>query len=360
MFHALSAFALLRRGRATTRLALFFLFVLTTAFSVNYASLLPQTCALEPSNNVSAGADDLTRESALGENTDSLNNSDEIESVRIVRRDGALSSLETSIVTFKGKYQASDDAVRDVTVDLIGAIHIAEDEYYQKLNEIFKNYDAVVFELVTDSDGDLGAIIQESREKKKKEQSLNPLNLISYFQESAGQFLRLSYQIDGIDYLAPNLRRGDCTPLEFIGWLFTNGDVADFLAETFARSFLESVPGSTEGAVVSILCSKDKRLATKRLFALELADSSLGDVKNEYRALGKNNDDSSEPRENAIIHLRNKKALAVVRQELDAGRSRVALFFGAAHLPDLGLRLESDFGLTRQPDVQWLKAWNLD
>ncbi len=35
-------------------------------------------------------------------------------------------------------------------VDLIGAVHIAHREYFQLLNKKFRNYDAVLYELVAD------------------------------------------------------------------------------------------------------------------------------------------------------------------------------------------------------------------
>ena len=35
-----------------------------------------------------------------------------------------------------------------VTVDLIGAIHIADKAYYDKLNKLFTSYDSLLFEMV--------------------------------------------------------------------------------------------------------------------------------------------------------------------------------------------------------------------
>ena len=36
----------------------------------------------------------------------------------------------------------------DVQVDLVGAVHVGEKSYYAALNECFKKYDAVLYELV--------------------------------------------------------------------------------------------------------------------------------------------------------------------------------------------------------------------
>ena len=200
---------------------------------------------------------------------------------------------------------------------------------------------------------------QSSEKKKEEKRNWNPLNIISYLQEDSAKFLKLTHQMDGIDYLAENLKRGDSGALEFLRWTIQNGDVVEFILDAVAQSFLPTTPGSEEGMGIALLCAKDSRLVARRLFAIELADSSITDLEKEVRAL-KKNDSGKKQRESAIIHLRNKKAIAVVQKELDAGRERVALFFGAAHLPDLGDHLEKDFGLKLQPETRWFRAWNLE
>lgn len=359
MLHISSHSTLYRRGYAVTQRALSLFFVLAAAFFMNNASIFSQTSVLTPQKTVSTNADDFNQNADNASKNDSPKNNDALEFVRITRRDGALSRLETSVVGYKGRYQATDGAVRDVTVDLISAIHIAEIGYYEEINALFKDYETVVFELVSDSNVDVAAALRQAREERKNKRNLNPLNFISYFQEDVGKYLKLAYQIDGIDYSAPNLRHGDCSMVELIVWTLSNGDVLNFLLEIFASSFLDGSPGVGEGAVVATVCANDKRLALKRLFALQLGDSSLADANNGYRALEKGAG-ASKSHESALIHLRNKKALSVLRQELDGGRDHVAIFFGAAHLPDLGARLEAEFGLTRQDEPRWLKAWDLE
>jgi len=59
-----------------------------------------------------------------------------------------------------------------------------------------------------------------------------------------------------------------------------------------------------------------------------------------------------------IITERNKKALQVLARELRAGKSQVAIFFGAGHLPDMEARLLRDFKMHRASE-QWLRAWML-
>jgi len=53
-------------------------------------------------------------------------------------------ALETSIT----RYELKNEAGEAVTVDLIGAVHIGEKEYYEALNERFEQYDSMLYELV--------------------------------------------------------------------------------------------------------------------------------------------------------------------------------------------------------------------
>jgi len=59
-----------------------------------------------------------------------------------------------------------------------------------------------------------------------------------------------------------------------------------------------------------------------------------------------------------LITDRNAAALDVLRARIEAGDTRLAIFYGAAHMDDFDERLRQDFGL--QPrDAVWLEAWDL-
>lgn len=355
-----------QRGPSTARLALSLLFVCLITAVAHNSFLFPQINAQELQNNGSVTSSEEAQNSdyVVEEKTN------DFEPVRLQRRGELPVALETAIVRYTGEYQGADGSVRQVNVDLIGAIHMAEQPYYDEINKLFTQYNTVVFELVTDSDADVALLVQQSRNKDKKKDSisLNPLNFVSILQEGAARLFRLSYQIDGVDYAAPNLRRGDCSSAELIVETIKSGDFLDLF---LTAAISELAPANAEGelaSIVAILCAKDRRLVGKRFFAKELADTTLDDFRGAALAVEDESKESDASKneallachENAIIHFRNKKALAVLRQELDAGRTNVALFFGAAHLPDLGYRLETDFGLQRDPELRWLKAWSLE
>jgi len=65
------------------------------------------------------------------------------------------------------------------------------------------------------------------------------------------------------------------------------------------------------------------------------------------------------PEGSTLLTERNKKALEVLKQDIDDGQRRLAIFYGAGHMPDMAERLENEFSLKRQGDEQWLTAWNM-
>ena len=50
--------------------------------------------------------------------------------------------------------------------------------------------------------------------------------------------------------------------------------------------------------------------------------------------------------------------MKVFQREIAGGRKKIAIFYGAAHMPDFAERLQGEFGLMRS-DTRWLTAWDL-
>ena len=64
------------------------------------------------------------------------------------------------------------------------------------------------------------------------------------------------------------------------------------------------------------------------------------------------------PDGSTLITERNKAALKVLAKEIDAGKKKIAIFYGGGHMPDMEPRAIADFHLKRDRQ-QWLEAWNL-
>ena len=257
---------------------------------------------------------------------------------------GVPQRLETSIVRFEGEFRADDGETRAVSVDLIGAIHLAEATYYERLNAEFKEYETVVFELVANEGFDVKDLA--AAKEAKKEAPASPLDAIPLLQESMADALGFVNQTDGIDYSAPNFKRGDANADDFLVRLTTGGDIPNFFAGSAFDSLLSSDSGRVEGWALACLLAKDKRLALRRCVADELARTELTSKPDE--------------RETALIHYRNEIATDVAKKELEAGKTKIAVFYGAAHLDDLARRIEKTLQNPRRSEPRWFAAWSME
>ena len=59
-----------------------------------------------------------------------------------------------------------------------------------------------------------------------------------------------------------------------------------------------------------------------------------------------------------LVEDRNKASIKVLQQQLTVGKKKIAIFYGAAHMPDFDKRLKEDFGMKRTKS-EWFTAWNL-
>ena len=61
----------------------------------------------------------------------------------------------------------------------------------------------------------------------------------------------------------------------------------------------------------------------------------------------------------SIITDRNNRVLEKLKDILDEGsKKKIAIFYGAAHLPEFSEKLQSDFNLKPQDDqTLWIEAW---
>jgi hypothetical protein len=59
-----------------------------------------------------------------------------------------------------------------------------------------------------------------------------------------------------------------------------------------------------------------------------------------------------------LLTERNRKAFQVLESELKAGKKKIAIFYGAAHLPDMHERLMRDFQ-AKPTENNWIDAWPL-
>ncbi len=107
-------------------------------------------------------------------------------------------ALETAIIRFE-----SDPAERKgIVVDLVGAVHIGEQAYYEKLNKRFEGYDAVLYEMV-------------APEGTRIPKGAKPTGVLSSLQNGMKDLLGLEHQLQFIDYTKKNMVHADMSPDDF-------------------------------------------------------------------------------------------------------------------------------------------------
>ncbi|MFN9540591.1 MAG: hypothetical protein ACK6A8_15280 [Planctomycetota bacterium] len=244
-------------------------------------------------------------------------------------------AMETSVT----RYETTNAAGEVVTVDLIGVVHIGEKEYYEQLNKHFEQYDALLYELVAPE----GTRIPEGG--RGEGEGLNPLAAMQLGMKS---MLELEFQLEHIDYNRENFIHADMSPEEFLESMKNND-------ESFGKMFLKAIGTAmasenrsqvSNADLFAAMLSKNPALRLRRTMAQQMRDMEGGMAMFEGRE------------GSTIINHRNAKALEVMKRELASGKKKVALFYGAGHLPDMERRLMSDFQMKRGGQF-WMEAWKL-
>lgn len=253
--------------------------------------------------------------------------------VRLERDDdGEIMALETAVVRY-GREGEADAPI----VDLIGAIHVGEREYYLELNKAFRDYDVVLYELVA----------PENDRPEPGRRSANPVSMLQVGMKS---LLGLHFQLDHINYTARNLIHADLSPEEFAKSMADRGES---MSQMFFRMMGQSMAlqskdpaRSGDARLLAALFSRDRGKQLKRVMAEQFEDTlavpSILDG----------------PEGSTIITVRNRRAMDVLAKQLDGGKQKIAVFYGAAHLPDMEVQLRNRFHLEPQTTT-WVTAWSM-
>lgn len=251
--------------------------------------------------------------------------------------DGRPAALQLAIVRY-----APDD--ERFTVDLVSAIHVGDPAYYRDLNERFRAYDVLLYEMIIQ--GEPGG----SGESTGTEGGggAGGLGLITLMQNGMKDMLGLSYQLDEIAYDATNFVHADMTS-DMLRKSMEERD--ESLYVYFWRAFFAAMDdyardplGLRDLQVVSGAISSGRKNALKIALAHDLVSTSFStDV------FGGENG-------SALIEARNEHAIEVLKEQIGVGNRHLGIFYGAAHMPDFERRLVNELGLDKIA-VEWVDAW---
>jgi hypothetical protein len=249
-----------------------------------------------------------------------------------VKRDakGEPIALQTATV----RYVPEDG--RELFVDLVGVVHVGDRGYYQQFNDQFEQYDALLYELVAPP----GTQIPKGGKK-----SDNPVAIAQQFMKT---LLDLEGQLESVDYTADNFIRADLSPDEMAKLIRDRGDNALTLTLGVASDFLRAsnmaqlkqrqqeaaagdLPETPEELLGFVLNPvKLKRMMAKQFDAMD-ADSPLGNTIDQI-----------------LVRDRNQACMAVLHQQLELGKRKLGIFYGAAHMQDMEQRLLAKYKLKRR------------
>jgi hypothetical protein len=247
-------------------------------------------------------------------------------------------ALETAAVRY---VPAAGGEPNDVSVDLIGAVHVGDLKYYERLNEEFKQYDALLFELVA-----------PPNTKVPKGRGTSSSHPVGALQNGLKGLLDLEHQLECIDYQAENFVHADMSPTEFAKKMSDRNEsflqmFLQLMGQAMAQQSKQQANGSVSDLdLLQALFSKDRPLRLKRFMAeqFEGMESLLVGI--------------GGPNGSTIITERNRVAMRVLSRELAAGKKKIGIFYGAGHLQDMDKRLRDEFKL-EPAETRWLTAWNL-
>ncbi len=233
-----------------------------------------------------------------------------------------------------------------VAIDLVGVVHLADAVYYAVLNERLAAYDVVLYEMVggphrpgeaPPADGETG------------------IESVRQLQQLAKSFLGLEFQLEVIDYGAPNFVHAD------MDWAEMNA-LMKARNETLLTLFTRASALAEEGGVAGLPSSEEAMEAMmKRVFNAVLTGDNAGLKRSVAPFLSEaegfiaqlEGEDGS-----VLVSERNRvvmEKLAELRAQ--KGRGSYAIFYGAGHMPDFEKRLLAE-GFTKGEEV-WLDAWSI-
>jgi hypothetical protein len=256
--------------------------------------------------------------------------------LRLLRADGEPVALQTSIVRFT----SAKPELAGVTADLIGAVHVGEPSYYQSLNDEFAKYDVVLYELVAPA----GTRVPKGTSPRND----HPVGAL---QNGLKGMLNLEHQLEHVDYTKENLVHADMSPDDFFKSMENkNESVWSLFFRMMGAGMAQQAKRQAQGKgddfeILLALFDPNRSVALKRVMAEQFED-----LEGMMTAV-------EGPDGTTLIAERNKVALEGLTRQIAAGKKKIAVFYGAGHLPDMEKRLVAD-GFTRGEE-RWLTAWDM-
>lgn len=235
--------------------------------------------------------------------------------------------LETAIANYQNNAGAK--------VHLVAAIHIADKPYYAGLNKTFKGYDALLYEMVKPRNA---APPQPGEERSN--------SMISVIQRFMKDTLDLKFQLDEINYTAPNFVHADLDAETFAKMEEDRGEsIWGLMLQQMMKQMMNPPENQQEiglGDLLNALTSPDRARQLKLILGKQ-----FGDIEAQMSGFGGT----------VLITERNKACFKVLDEQLADGKKNLGIFYGAGHMGDMETRLlERGFHRT---GIEWRVGWDV-
>jgi len=258
------------------------------------------------------------------------NKADKTDFIRVTEDDENV-QLQTSVTRY----------VKDgVNVDLIGAVHIADKQYFTDLNALFTKSEVLLFEMVGGDKMEGGEKVNEEKQKDLQ------FSILGAMHNTMQDKLDLAGQKDHVDYGKENFVHADLSMEEFQKLQKEKKESIFSFALKNAQNQAKGVGGPVkQPSMIKLL----KALVTGNADLLKL---------NIVHTLGQGDDQiAAFAGKSVIIGDRNEKCLQVMNDQIVTGKKNIGIFYGAAHFPDMEERMiKMGFKKTTQ---FWMTAWDI-
>lgn len=246
--------------------------------------------------------------------------------------------LETAISTFtKGQH----------SIDLVAVVHLADDQYFQDLTKSLEPYEAVLYEMV-------GGPFTEEKARQAKATAEGELGQIQGLQQMIKDMFGLKYQLDGINYLAPNFVHADMTIDQYLE--HADGNI---MSDMLGRAMKLAQSGQLQG--VPNTEAESNQMMLGMLGAFMSGDSNalkrvLGPLLADAESLITQLEGEGD-QESVIIGKRNKIVMDAIAKLPTDKKRHDAVLYGAGHMPDIEKRL-LELGYTKTT-TSWKVGWTI-
>lgn len=245
--------------------------------------------------------------------------------VRFTKGDGQRdAALQTAVAHFR-------HPSKDVEIILYGVVHIADLDYYGRVQRDLDSYSTVLYE----------GVAPGKTAPTEEDKSLGEMQMMM------GDMLGLTFQKDGIDYTRSNLVHADMNMDQLKERL--GGDTINPMGNVMGKDQMKKMMPMMKmfGQMGKALMANNPQMQDqfKLMMGSQMAGSKL------EQGLGQKMTE-------VILVDRNKVVMEVLARQLEQQKSgTIAIFYGAAHHVDFEQRLTA-LGYERV-SKRWMTAWKI-